>query len=116
MDSDDAFVKVMNECWSLHANAPAPPVFRLRHGTASFDRAPMAIQTHGDFISWQQDSSMLEDESLRIESQKGKKVLVALIVDFCHTIVTLLLYRKMNFFIPGIIQTLLIGRAIMVQK
>jgi len=73
IDSEDAFLKMMKECWSLSDHAPPPAVSRLRHGTDRIDKTPMAIQNHGDFISWQQESSILEDTSKSLSSQKGKK-------------------------------------------
>lgn len=64
----------MKECWSLSEYAPPPPISRLRHGTDRIDKVPMAIQNHGDFIAWQQESSVLEEQSKFLEAQKGRKV------------------------------------------
>lgn len=54
--------------------APPPPLLKVKKGSEV--TTPLAMQTHGDFITWQQQHSNLEEKETLLEQQKGRKVVV----------------------------------------
>jgi hypothetical protein len=88
MKDDEEFKDMMKACWGLSDHAPAPPLYKLRH-TAGLSSAeyevPIAIQSHGDCITWTQDQSLLEKQAREMEAQKGRKVRSVVFWSFIDT-------------------------------
>lgn len=75
IDDDGVFQTMMTNCFALTDKAPAPPVFKLRQGGGRrANETPLAIQTHGDCITWQQEASLIEENETR-QSQQGRKII-----------------------------------------
>lgn len=74
IDDDAAFEAMMTGCFQLSSKAAAPPVFRLRQGAQHSNATPMAIQTHGDCIAWQQEASIIEEQS-RQQRKEGRRII-----------------------------------------
>lgn len=70
--SNETFTSLMNDIFGLTKADPAPPLFKRKNGKDT--ETPMAIQHHGNIISWTQDSSYLEDTDQTNENNKGIKV------------------------------------------
>jgi hypothetical protein len=71
VDSDNEFIDILTNLWNLSDMAPPPPMLKVRKGKEVI--TPTAVQTHGDFITWQQEKSNIEQIQNAQESRKGKK-------------------------------------------
>jgi Ca2+-binding EF-hand superfamily protein len=75
IEDDRMFQELMTNCFALTDKAPPPPVFKLRQGMAGkhSNETPLAIQTHGDCITWQQEASLIEETERR--NKQGRRVI-----------------------------------------
>lgn len=73
IDSDEEFIQMVKKMWGLGEKAPPPPTIRQAFGPDAETRRPIAKQTHGDIIHWNQEPSEME---LKDEVKYQKKALV----------------------------------------
>lgn len=72
VENDEDFAEIIISIWDLKDFAPPPPMLKVRKGREVV--TPLALQAHGDLITWQQEQSNIEGIEIKREQQKGRKV------------------------------------------
>jgi hypothetical protein len=93
VQSDPEFMKIISTIFNLSSLAPPPPMLKVKKGKES---TPIAVQHHGDVITWQQEVSNLEQLEGTVESSKGRKVsnfYFSTVPDFLYFMIRLILRK-----------------------
>ena len=75
--SDDHFISMIRSFCRISSHNPPPPTFTQQ--VAGAIRTPLARQHHGDYITWNQEESVLEKASSKPLRMKKVQQIIAII-------------------------------------